>query len=569
MGFQVKKPTDPSIPVLLTPDGSEIVVVTVDPGGTPSDAVVPLSAIGGAVASVYGRVGAVVPVAGDYSAALVSFAPAGGLSAVDVQAALVELDTGKQPAGSYATAAQGALADTAVQPGNLAPVAFTGAYASLSGAPALATVATSGAYNDLTGKPSLATVATSGAYGDLTGKPTLGTLAALSSPLPVANGGTAGTTAGDARTSLGLGTIATQNANNVAISGGSVAGITDLTIADGGTGQSTAQAAINALTAVSGATIGHVLTKSAGGDAAWAAASGGGTPGGSNTQIQFNDSSAFGGDADLVWNKTTNVLTLTGAQTISSTLAVGGALISGTYLTVIDPATHTRLGVGSSSSARHSLVSFYDSTPTKRFDVGYDPAMTQFYIYDGTGNILQSTNAGVTTIGRSGGSVAFGVGALTLNAGSGNAYFSLTSTTTSGAMGHKYQQSGTDVWVVALMGSAVAASDQFGVGGAIRWYNQGLDYTGMLIEATKSMVSIGFGNPAAQLHVRQRSTTAAIPALWLRQADLSEEFVRFECTVGTGNAIEAAGAKVLTTTHFIRVYIEGVGARYMPVGTIA
>jgi hypothetical protein len=39
---------------------------------------------------------------------------------------------------------------------------------------------------------------------------------------------------------------------------------------------------------------------------------GGGTPGGSNTQIQFNDSSAFGGDADLVWNKTTNVLGVTG-----------------------------------------------------------------------------------------------------------------------------------------------------------------------------------------------------------------------------------------------------------------
>lgn len=41
------------------------------------------------------------------------------------------------------------------------------------------------------------------------------------------------------RTTLGLGTIATQNANNVSISGGSVTGITDLTVADGGTGAST------------------------------------------------------------------------------------------------------------------------------------------------------------------------------------------------------------------------------------------------------------------------------------------------------------------------------------------
>ncbi|PDT39805.1 MULTISPECIES: hypothetical protein [Sinorhizobium] len=46
-----------------------------------------------------------------------------------------------------------------------------------------------------------------------------------------------------ARTSLGLGSIATQNASAVAITGGSVTGITDLAIADGGTGASTASTA--------------------------------------------------------------------------------------------------------------------------------------------------------------------------------------------------------------------------------------------------------------------------------------------------------------------------------------
>ena len=46
-----------------------------------------------------------------------------------------------------------------------------------------------------------------------------------------------------ARTSLGLGSIATQDANNVSITGGSVSGITDLAVADGGTGASTASAA--------------------------------------------------------------------------------------------------------------------------------------------------------------------------------------------------------------------------------------------------------------------------------------------------------------------------------------
>ncbi len=61
--------------------------------------------------------------------------------------------------------------------------------------------------------------------------------------LPLANGGTNATSAGAARTSLGLGTIATQASNSVAITGGAVTGITDITVADGGTGASDAAAA--------------------------------------------------------------------------------------------------------------------------------------------------------------------------------------------------------------------------------------------------------------------------------------------------------------------------------------
>ena len=49
--------------------------------------------------------------------------------------------------------------------------------------------------------------------------------------------------ASTARTNLGLGTIATQAASNVSITGGSVTGITDLAVADGGTGSSTASGA--------------------------------------------------------------------------------------------------------------------------------------------------------------------------------------------------------------------------------------------------------------------------------------------------------------------------------------
>lgn len=46
-----------------------------------------------------------------------------------------------------------------------------------------------------------------------------------------------------------------------------------------------------------------------------------GTPGGSNTQVQFNDSSTFGGDAGLTYNKTTDTLTLAGLLDISGAAA--------------------------------------------------------------------------------------------------------------------------------------------------------------------------------------------------------------------------------------------------------
>jgi len=51
--------------------------------------------------------------------------------------------------------------------------------------------------------------------------------------------------------------------------------------------------------------------------------------------------------------------------------------------------------------------------------------------------------------------------------------------------------------------------------------------------------------------------------------DVSEEMIEFNTTIGTGNAIEAVGAKTLTTTHFIKVTLPGGLTRYIPCGTIA
>lgn len=108
-----------------------------------------------------------------------------------------------------------------------------------------------------------------------------------------------------------------------------------LPIANGGTGTSTAINAFNVLSPITTkgdlisndssndvrlgvGTAGQVLTASttATTGLAWAtSAGGGGSPGGSDTHIQFNNATAFGGSANFTWNNATNDLTLGGTDT--------------------------------------------------------------------------------------------------------------------------------------------------------------------------------------------------------------------------------------------------------------
>ncbi len=81
-------------------------------------------------------------------------------------------------------------------------------------------------------------------------------------------------------------------------------------------------------------------------------------------------------------------------------------------------------------------------------------------------------------------------------------------------------------------------------------------------------MGVGIAVPVAIVDVLQSDPTGALPVIKMEQLDLSEEFIDFTGTAAIGNPIEAVGAKTLTTTHFLKVTINGA-TRYIPAGTIA
>lgn len=84
-----------------------------------------------------------------------------------------------------------------------------------------------------------------------------------------------------------------------------------------------------------GGSNGYVLQTDGLGNLTWTAQTGGsgnGTPGGANTQIQFNDAGSFGGSPNLTYNQANNVLTVNGAMTALDATVYGNlAAITGVF----------------------------------------------------------------------------------------------------------------------------------------------------------------------------------------------------------------------------------------------
>jgi hypothetical protein len=109
---------------------------------------------------------------------------------------------------------------------------------------------------------------------------------------------------------------------------------------------------------------------------------------------------------------------------------------------------------------------------------------------------------------------------------------------------------------------------------------EGDNYANLLhVDAGVDAVGINTASPAAQLHVDQSSTTGAKPALYLDQADVSEEFIRFVGAAAsatlTQSIVNNGDVSTPTLAAWLKVYVQDDGdqitdgAYFVPIYTLA
>jgi len=186
------------------------------------------------------------------------------------------------------------------------------------------------------------------------------------------NGGTGITTSivGDVLTITNSSPNADQNAfTNVAVAGQSTV---------------TAETTTDTLNLVAGTNV--TITTDAGTDSITINASGGGagTPGGADTQVQFNNSGAFGGDSAFTYNSGTDTLTVTNIE--ASSIAPPSSLV-GTY-SITSPTTITLNAASGAGEVKSDVPFRLVSKTVSQLNTFVASAGSMVYCTDETGGAI-------------------------------------------------------------------------------------------------------------------------------------------------------------------------------------
>jgi len=166
---------------------------------------------------------------------------------------------------------------------------------------------------------------------------------------------------------------------------------------------------------ITGGSSGYILSTNGSGNLSWVAQSS--TPGGSNTEVQFNDNGSLGGVANLTYNKATDVLSVTG-EIIANTFQMGSGAYNFFNQSVYFATT-------ASTSPNQVLWGISASTVS-----GVDFTIVAI---DETGNTLQSSKISSIVLGTTvvfneyaGLGINGGVGSFSVDYGGGQLQLSVT-----------------------------------------------------------------------------------------------------------------------------------------------
>lgn len=138
------------------------------------------------------------------------------------------------------------------------------------------------------------------------------------------------------------------------------------------------------------------------------------TPGGADTQVQFNDGGSFGGDSGLTYNDTAGALTV-GGKTVTTDAPVIN--LSQTWNNAATTFTGFKLNVTDTASAADSKLLDLQVNGVSKFDLRDGALITSAFSYASTGAgtaVILSPNGGATYSARFSTSTLFTTGTLGL-----------------------------------------------------------------------------------------------------------------------------------------------------------